>query len=154
MTSAEIILSVCLGAALFGAGSACAETGVDPANVVVVGDGIPAALSPVPPDAGRGRAIVLDRANGNCLICHQVPEPGEPFQGDLGPDLAGVGNRLTPAQLRLRLVDQSRLNAATLMPPFYRRDGLVRVAQRFAGQTVLKAGEVEDVIAYLATLKD
>jgi L-cysteine S-thiosulfotransferase len=97
---------------------------------------------------------VLDRANGNCLICHQVPEPSEAFQGDLGPDLKGIGSRLSAAQMRLRLVDQSRLNSATLMPPFYRTEGLLRVAPKFAGQPVLKGNEIEDVIAYLVSLKD
>jgi L-cysteine S-thiosulfotransferase len=125
-----------------------------PAAIVIVADTIPAPLSSAPADPTRGRAIVLDRANGNCLICHQVPEPGETFQGDLGPDLKGIGARLTAAQMRLRLVDQSRLNPVTLMPPFYRTEGLIRVAPKFAGQPVLKAGEIEDVIAYLVSLKD
>jgi L-cysteine S-thiosulfotransferase len=125
-----------------------------PTAIVIVADTIPAPLSSAPADPGRGRAIVLDRANGNCLICHQVPEQSEAFQGDLGPDLKGIGSRLTPGQIRLRLVDQSRLNPATLMPPFYRTHGLVRVAPKFAGMPVLKAGEIEDVIAYLMTLKD
>jgi L-cysteine S-thiosulfotransferase len=125
-----------------------------PTTVTIVTDTIPTPLSPTPADAARGRAIVLDRANGNCLICHQVPEPSESFQGDLGPTLKGIGARLTPAQMRLRLVDQSRLNPATLMPPFYRTEGLTRVAPKFAGLPVLKAGEIEDVIAYLFTLKD
>jgi L-cysteine S-thiosulfotransferase len=123
-------------------------------QIEIVADTIPTPLSTAPADATRGRAIVLDRANGNCLICHQVPEPSEAFQGNLGPDLRGVGARLTPGQLRMRMVDQSRLNPATLMPPFYRVDGLVRVAPKFAGTPVLKAAEIEDVVAYLATLKD
>ncbi len=127
---------------------------IAPAAVVVVGDAIPAPLSLAPSDAIRGRGIVLDRANGNCLICHQVPEPTEAFQGSLGPDLKGIGSRLTAGQMRLRLVDQARLNPTTLMPPFYRTEGLVRVAPKFAGLPVLMASEIEDVIAYLATLRD
>jgi L-cysteine S-thiosulfotransferase len=131
-----------------------AQAVTQPAAMVVVGDTIPVPLSSAQADAARGRVIVLDRANGNCLICHQVPEPGETFQGDLGPDLKGIGGRLTQGQMRLRLADQSRLNAATLMPPFYRTENLVRVAKRFEGSPVLKAQEIEDVIAYLVTLKD
>jgi L-cysteine S-thiosulfotransferase len=104
-------------------------------------------------DAARGQTIVLNRAAGNCLICHYVPVPTEPFQGDLGPDLAGVGARLSVAQLRLRMVDQTRLNPRTLMPPYYRSDGLTQVAETFRGKTVLSAQEIEDVIAWLATLK-
>jgi L-cysteine S-thiosulfotransferase len=142
-------LALCLMAL---ASPAFAQTA--PAAIATIADTIPAPLSPAPADAARGRAIVLDRANGNCLICHQVPEPSESFQGDLGPTLKGIGARLTPAQMRLRLVDQSRLNPATLMPPFYRTEGLTRVAPKFAGLPVLKATEIEDVIAYLVTLKD
>ena len=100
----------------------------------------------------RGRRIVLDRETGNCLICHKVPEPAEPFQGDLGPDLSGVGTRLTAGQIRLRLVDESRLNPQTLMPPYYRVEGLSRVSARYRGKPVLTAQEIEDVVAYLGTL--
>ena len=123
-------------------------------DIKIASDAIPASLTGQPGDGARGRAIVLDRANGNCLICHQVPVPSEPFQGDIGPDLKGVGARLTAGQIRLRLVDQSRLNPATMMPPFYRIDRLTRVAARFKGTPVLPAAEIEDVVAYLATLKD
>ncbi|MDZ4842820.1 MAG: sulfur oxidation c-type cytochrome SoxX [Hyphomicrobium aestuarii] len=105
-------------------------------------------------EANRGHDIVLDRATGNCLICHRVPVPGQTFPGDLGPDLAGVGSRLTPGQIRYRLVDQSRLNPDTLMPPYYRVDGLTRVAERFRGQPALSAQQIEDVVAWLATLKE
>jgi sulfur-oxidizing protein SoxX len=81
-----------------------------------------------------------------------VPEPNEPFQGDLGPDLGGIRTRLTAGQIRLRLVDESRLNPQTLMPPYYRVDGLNRVAARYRGKPVLTAQEIEDVVAYLGTL--
>lgn len=117
----------------------------------VVGDAIPEPLSGNTGDAERGRRIALDREVGNCLACHKLPEP-EPFQGDLGPDLRGIGLRLTPGQIRLRLVDQSRLNKATLMPPYHRVDGLVRIAGKYRGQPVLSAAEIEDVVAYLARL--
>jgi len=130
-------------------------TGTTPPNAVVVtADAILEPLTASPPDPTRGRTIVLDRANGNCLICHKVPVPAELFQGDLGPDLTGIGKRLTLPQLRLRLVDQSRLNPATMMPPFYRVDGLTRVAPRYKNMPVLSAQEIEDVVAYLATLRD
>jgi sulfur-oxidizing protein SoxX len=124
------------------------------ARFTVVGDAIPEPLSGVPGDPARGRQIVLDRELGNCLICHQVPEAGEPFQGDLGPNLAGVGRRLNRGQIRLRLVDQSRLNPATVMPPYHRIDGLNRVAAPYRGRPVLSAEQIEDVVAYLATLKE
>ena len=128
--------------------------GIAPAALALIGDAIPASLTGTSGDMARGRVIVLDRANGNCLICHHVPVGSEPFQGDIGPDLSGVGARLSEGQIRLRLVDQSRLNPATMMPPFYRVSDLTRVAQRYRGATVLSSAEIEDVVAYLVTLKD
>jgi sulfur-oxidizing protein SoxX len=104
-------------------------------------------------DAARGRAIVVNRQLGLCLLCHSGPFPEERFQGDLGPDLEGVGARLTEGQLRLRLVDPARLNARTLMPSYYRTEGLTRVARAYRGKPVLSAQQIEDVVAYLATLK-
>src|SRR5215468_12391412 len=88
----------------------------------VSGDAISEPLGGLQGDAARGRALVLDRSVGNCLICHHAPEPAERFMGEIGPDLAGVGSRLTPAQIRLRVVDQSLINARTVMPPYYRVD--------------------------------
>jgi L-cysteine S-thiosulfotransferase len=119
----------------------------------VVGDAVPSPLAGLSGDAIRGRQIIADRSVGNCLICHQVPIANEPFQGELGPNLAGVGSRLTAGQLRLRLVDQSRLNSATLMPPYYRTHGLNRVGGKFQGTPVLSAQQIEDVVAWLTTLK-
>ena len=119
-----------------------------------VGDAIPEPLTDTPGDPERGRQIVLDREVGNCLICHKVPEPTERFQGEVGPDLSGVGSRLTAGQLRLRIVDQSRLNPRTLMPPYFRVDRLALVAKRYRGQPVLTAQQVEDVVAYLQTLRE
>lgn len=120
----------------------------------VVGDGIPQSLTGQPGDASRGRAIVLNRQVGLCLLCHSGPFPEERFQGNLAPSLAGAGARWSEGQLRLRIVDAGRLNPATIMPPYYRAEGLERVAKAFVGKTILSATQVEDVIAYLATLKE
>lgn len=119
----------------------------------VTGDAIATPLARVAGDPARGRAIVLDRAAGNCLICHRVPIEGEPFPGDIGPDLEGVGTRLTAGQLRLRLVDQSLIAPDTMMPPYHRLDGLRRVGERFRGQPVLTGQQIEDVVAWLQTLR-
>lgn len=119
----------------------------------VVGDAIPAPLGGKIGDAARGRALVLDRTQGNCLICHQVPEPNEPFQGTIGPGLAGVGARLDAGQLRLRLIDAGLLNPQTVMPPYFRTEGLRDVAPAFRDRPALTAQEIEDVVAYLASLR-
>ncbi|WP_338768225.1 sulfur oxidation c-type cytochrome SoxX [Massilia sp. METH4] len=118
-------------------------------------DGIPAPLpGTTAGDPQRGRAIVADRHVGLCLLCHTAPIPEGRFQGDLAPSLAGAGSRWTVPQLRLRIADSSRLNPATIMPSYYRTDGLTRVAQGYAGKTILSAQQIEDVVAYLSTLKD
>ena len=97
--------------------------------------------------------IVLNRQVGLCLLCHSGPFPGERFQGTLAPDLAGTGSRWSVGQLRLRIVDASRLNPDTIMPPYYRIDGLTRVAPAFAGKPILTAEQIEDVVAFLTTLR-
>jgi len=120
----------------------------------VVGDAIPAPLTGTKGDANRGRAIVANRTVGLCLLCHSGPFPDQKFQGTLAPDLNGAGARWSEGQLRLRIVDASRFNPATIMPPYYRVDGLERVAPAFRGKPVLTAEQIEDVIAYLVTLRD
>ena len=120
----------------------------------IVGDAIPVSLTGQPGDAARGRAIVANRSVGLCLLCHSGPIAEERFQGDLAPSLAGAGTRWSAGQLRLRIVDGSRLNADTIMPPYYRTGGLQRVARAVEGKTILTAAQVEDVVAYLVTLKD
>jgi sulfur-oxidizing protein SoxX len=122
-------------------------------SYAVVGDGIPEPLTGAPGDATRGRALVLDRAS-TCILCHSGPFPETKFQGDLAPSLAGSGSRSTIGQLRLRLVDASRLNPATIMPSYYRVDGLHRVGKNWRGKSILSAGQIEDIVAYLATLRD
>lgn len=120
----------------------------------IVGDALPRSLTGQAGDAVRGRAIVANRSVGLCLLCHSGPIAEERFQGDLAPSLAGAGGRWSEGQLRLRIVDASRLNADTIMPPYYRTTGLQRVARAFEGKTVLTAAQIEDVVAYLVTLKD
>jgi sulfur-oxidizing protein SoxX len=121
---------------------------------IVVGDAIPESLTGARGDAERGRGIVVNRQVGLCLLCHSGPFPEERFQGTLAPDLKGTGARWSEGQLRLRIVDASRLNPDTIMPPYYRIEGLIRVAPAFQGKTILTAEQIEDVVAYLATLRD
>lgn len=121
---------------------------------IVVGDAIPQSLTGKAGDAARGRAVVTDRQKGLCLLCHTGPFPEQRFQGNLAPDLRGAGSRWDEGQLRLRLVDSSKVNPSTIMPAFYRVDGLNRVAGSWQGRPVLSADEVEDVAAFLMTLRD
>jgi sulfur-oxidizing protein SoxX len=123
-------------------GTACAD------------DGIPRSLTGAKGDPVRGRAIVVNRQVGLCLLCHSGPFPEERFQGNFAPDLSGAGKRSTEAQLRLRIADSSRINPATIMPAYHRTEGLVRVAPAWRGKPVLTAEQIEDVVAHLMTLKD
>jgi sulfur-oxidizing protein SoxX len=130
---------------------ASAEAGLRPYEVV--GDAIPAPLTEEAGDPARGRAIVTDRRVGLCLLCHTGPFPEERFQGTLAPDIAGAGSRWSAGQLRLRLVDSRRLNPDSIMPAYYRVDGLTRVGAAWRDRPVLTAQEIEDVVAFLATLR-
>jgi L-cysteine S-thiosulfotransferase len=120
----------------------------------ITGDAIVEPLGGASGDASRGRAIVVDRQKGLCLLCHTGPFPDQRFQGTLAPSLAGAGSRWNPGQLRLRLVDSSKLNPATIMPAYYRIEGFTRVGSAWQNKPVLNAEQIEDVVAFLATLKD
>jgi L-cysteine S-thiosulfotransferase len=123
-------------------------------SYVTVGDAIPAPLTEAKGDPGRGRTIVTTRQTGLCLLCHSGPFPEERFQGDLAPDLRGTGARWSEGQLRLRIVDARKLNPDTIMPPYYVVDGLNRVARSFRNKLVLTAEQIEDVVAFLTTLRE
>jgi len=120
---------------------------------VVVGDTVPASLTGTAGDVARGRALVADRSS-TCVLCHNGPFPEQQFQGDLAPNLAGAGGRWSEGQLRLRLVDASRLNPATIMPSYYRVDGLDRVGAAWRDKPILSAEQIEDMVAYLASLRE
>jgi sulfur-oxidizing protein SoxX len=120
----------------------------------IVGDAIPGSLTEAAGDPVRGRAIVIDRRLGACLLCHTGPFSEEKFRGTLAPDLSGAGSRWSEGQLRLRLVDPTRLNPETIMPAYYRVEGLTRVGHAWRGKPILTAEQIEDVIAFLMTLRD
>lgn len=124
------------------------------AAYVVEAGAIAAPLGGLTGEPSRGRRIVADRRKGLCLLCHSGPFPEERFQGNLAPSLAGAGSRLTEGQLRLRIVDSTRLTPGSLMPAFHRVTGLSRVGQAWQGKPILSAGEVEDVVAFLKTLRE
>ncbi|MHB2166770.1 sulfur oxidation c-type cytochrome SoxX [Alsobacter sp. R-9] len=148
-------LAVALAAAL--AASLSPVTSVAQAPLLpfaIVDDGIPEPIGGLSGDAARGRAIVVDRQRGLCLLCHTGPFPEQRFQGTLAPSLAGAGSRWSAAQLRLRVADGRRIDPETIMPSYYRVEGLVRVARAFQGKPILDAQQIEDVVAFLATLRD
>jgi sulfur-oxidizing protein SoxX len=131
----------------------CATHAQELRTYIVVGDAIPDSLTGSQGDAMRGRALVLNRTS-TCILCHSGPFPEEKFQGDLAPDLTGSGGRWSQGQLRLRLVDAGRLNPATIMPSYYRINGLERVGAAWRGKPILSAEQIEDMVAYLMTLRE
>jgi sulfur-oxidizing protein SoxX len=155
----RINLALRLIAALAGAAMAIGigAAGTGPGNLAnfrVVADGIPEAIGGITGDAERGRTLILGRESANCVLCHALPEPGVRFSGDLGPPLGGVAQSFSVAQLRLRVVDSMRVHPTTIMPSYYRIEGLDRVASPYRGKPILTVEQVEDIVAYLATLKN
>jgi sulfur-oxidizing protein SoxX len=132
--------------------AACATAAESIVPYVVRGDAIPEPLTASPGEAARGREVVIGR-DANCLLCHSIPETGQRFMGNVAPPLSGVGARLTSGQVRLRVVDPTRLNPDVAMPAYYRTQALDRVAQAYRDLPVLTAQQVEDVVAYLSTLR-
>jgi len=100
----------------------------------------------------RGRAIVANRQLGLCLLCHSGPFPEERFQGNLAPDLKSAA-RLSEGQIRARIVDPRKSNPESIMPAYFEANGLTRVAPSLRGKTILTAEQIEDIVAYLVTLK-
>lgn len=145
--------AVAAGLALLASTVAVAQ-GDELRSYTIVGDAIPAALTGAAGDPVRGRAVVVDRRLGACLLCHTGPFPEEKFQGTLAPDLSEAGSRWSGGELRLRLVDPTRLNPDTIMPAYYRVEGLTRVGHAWRGKPILTAEQIEDVVAFLATLRD
>ena len=151
MASAHQITAICLGVALLTLPLPARAQALS--SYTIVGSAIPERLTATPGDAARGRALVVERSS-TCILCHSGPFPELRFQGDLAPSLAGSGSRWSEGQLRLRLVDAAHLNAATIMPSYYRVDGLERVGPSWRGKPILSAEQIEDIVAYLASLRD
>lgn len=125
------------------------------ASVEIVEGAVAAPLTSTPGDAASGKQTFINRTLGNCLACHEVTELSDhPFHGQVGPSLDGVADRYSEEELRAIIVDSKSVFEDTIMPAFYRTDGFNRVGKKFAGKTILQAQEVEDVLAYLKTLKE
>ncbi len=113
-----------------------------------------AALAPLPVgDAQAGRQVFLDRNLGHCLLCHAATQLSAPFQGNIGPDLSDVADRLSAEAIRARVVDPTRLNPDTVMPAYHRTADLQQVAAEYEGQPILDGQQLEDLLAFLLTLK-
>lgn len=119
----------------------------------IVGDTIPVSLTGKRGDALRGKAVFAEREQGHCILCHGVESLDAPFQGNVGPDLTDVGDRLSPAQIRLRIVDYEKVKPDVLMPSYFRTEGLHQVGSEYAGKPALDAGSIEDLVAYLSERK-
>lgn len=146
-------LAAGLGVAFASAPAAAGDTG--PVSYEVNDAfAIPQALTDTPGDPVMGRKWAINRKLGNCLSCHQMPIPEEQFHGETGPALYGVGDAYTEGELRLRIVDPKAVNPYSMMPGFYRTEGLHRVRKGFENKTILTAQQVEDIVAYLMTLKN
>ena len=145
LTAVAVTLGLLLGA------SAQAEELVK--YEIAGGERIDKSLTGQPGDPANGRKLAIDRKLGNCLACHVLPIAEQPFHGDVGPDLSETGGNLSEGELRLRVVDSKVLNPDSIMPAFYRNAGFERVLKNFQGKTMLSAQQVEDVVAYLMTLK-
>src|SRR5258705_2474134 len=138
------------------AGALCAPPGFaaeDLRSYAVIGDAIPQSLTGAAGDATRGRALVVERSS-TCILCHSGPFPEQKFQGDLAPDLSGSGSRWSEGQLRFRLLDASRLNAETIMPSYYRVDGLHRVGTLWRGKPVPFGRKIEGIVGGLGNLRE
>ena len=117
---------------------------------------VAAALAACPAMAGdvdRGREVFVNRELGHCVLCHEVAQLDVPFQGNLGPPLTTIADRFSPTEIREKIIDPTRSNPDTSMPAYYRTDGLSQVARAYVRQTVLNEVQLEDLLAYLATLQ-
>ena len=137
-----------LGAALCGALVTSAHAG----EYTIVNSTVPASLTGKAGDPAKGKKLAISKKKGNCLACHIMPIPEQQFHGEVGPDLSSVASYMSEAELRMRIVDPKVINPDTIMPAFL-KEAKTRVLKKFKGKTILKAQEVEDIIAYLKTLK-
>ena len=149
------IVTVVLGMALGGiflAGVETASAGME--KYKVVNGTIPKSLTGKSGNAAKGEKLTINRKKGNCLACHAISALAkQPFHGNVGPPLNGVGNRLTAAEIRMRIVNPKAVNPNTIMPAFYKSDGFHRLQKKWKGKTIIGAQDVEDIVAYMLTLK-
>ncbi len=130
------------------------QAGAEGVSYEVVDYSIPKPLTSEPGNVERGREAVIGRRLGNCLACHQISDiPEQQFHGEVGPPLDGVAERWEEGQLRLIVANSKAVFDGTIMPAFLKTEGFNRNQEKFEGKSILTAQQVEDVVAYLMTLK-
>lgn len=150
------IVGLAAGASTVGAAE------IAPGDVVYEDGAIAVSLTGQPGDPARGREVLGSRSLGNCVACHAVSEMSDiPFHGEIGPMLDGAGDRWTEAELRGIVANAKEMFPGSMMPSFYRVDGYTRPGNAFTGKDaddtfgpLLTAQQIEDVVAYLVTLKE
>ena len=149
------VLTIIMAATVAFSSALYAET-ISPGNIKFGENGeVELALTGVAGDAASGRKLFMNRKKGNCLACHVNSEMAEQtFHGEVGPELDGVANRWGAAELRGILVNSKNMFEGTIMPAFYKDSGYNRILKKFDGKTILSAQEVEDLLAYVMTLRE
>ena len=149
------VLTIIMAATVAFSSVLYAET-ISPGNIKFGENGeVELALTGVAGDAASGRKLFMNRKKGNCLACHVNSEMAEQtFHGEVGPELDGVANRWGSAELRGILVNSKNMFEGTIMPAFFKDSGYNRILKKFDGKTILSAQEVEDLLAYVMTLRE
>ena len=148
-------------ASLMVAGAAFAST-VAPNEVNMVDGAVAESLTGAAGDPAAGMQVYADKGLGNCVACHQISSlPDVPFQGNVGPALDGVADRWSPEEIRGILVNAKMTYEGTVMPAYYKVDGFIRPGNAYTGKApegalepLLSAQQIEDVVAFLSTLKE
>ncbi|HKL46134.1 MAG TPA: sulfur oxidation c-type cytochrome SoxX [Roseovarius sp.] len=147
--------------ALVGAATGAAAAEIAPGEVPFEDGAVAVSLTGTPGDPARGREVVGNKSLGNCVACHANSDMSDiPFHGEIGPMLDGAGERWSEAELRGIVANAKVMFPGSMMPSFYKVDGFIRPGNAYTGEAaddsfgpLLTAQQIEDVVAYLATLK-
>lgn len=151
-----------LGVAMIFTATTAMADAVKPTDVVFVEGAVETSLSGMPGDPASG-AKIMNKGAGNCIACHKVSDLSHlAFQGDVGPELDGVADRWSEAELRGIVANAKIMFPDSRMPSFYKTEGFTRLGNAYTGkahgdgevQPLLTAQQIEDVVSYLVTLKE